>query len=319
MALIKRHTCSHSHDHYHEHGPAPYSTGDHVAGLFIILIISIIGAAFPVVAKRIPRARLHPGFYFACKHLGTGVLLGTSIAHLLPITFESFRDVAAVQKTVPFLPAILIMVGAFTIFTTEALVEGRAYSSLREDMTKNDDTNNSPDESIAEARPEISASELRSMATFIYLLEASIMFHSIFVGIAISIATEGFWLFLIAFVFHQLFEGLGLGARIAQVPFKRGSYRPWLLVAGFALTAPTGQAIGLGFQASLRTDSDRFSVVNGTFNGISAGMLLYASFVSLLFKDFRLSDEIPKGRKWGVAFGLVILGALVMTVLSKWA
>lgn len=79
----------------------------------------------------------------------------------------------------------------------------------------------------------------------ITLLEGGILFHSVFVGMTISITIDGFIVLLIAILFHQLFEGLGLGSRIASVPYPRGSVRPWLLVFAFGTTAPIGQAIGL--------------------------------------------------------------------------
>ncbi len=57
----------------------------------------------------------------------------------------------------------------------------------------------------------------------ITLLEGGILFHSVFVGITVSITINGFVVLLIAIIFHQVFEGLGLGSRIAAVPYPKGS------------------------------------------------------------------------------------------------
>ena len=83
---------------------------------------------------------------------------------------------------------------------------------------------------------------LKKMSLNITLLEGGILFHSVFVGMTISITTEGFIVLLIAILFHQTFEGLGLGSRIAAVPYPKGSIRPWVLVTAFGTTAPIGYA-----------------------------------------------------------------------------
>ena len=45
------------------------------------------------------------------------------------------------------------------------------------------------------------------------LLEAGILFHSVFIGMAVSVATgPPFVVFLVAIAFHQTFEGLALGS-----------------------------------------------------------------------------------------------------------
>jgi zinc transporter ZupT len=108
----------------------------------------------------------------------------------------------------------------------------------------------------------------RKMAANITMLEGGILFHSIFVGMTISITTDGFIILLVAILFHQMFEGLGLGSRIAAVPYPKGSVRPWLLVFAFGTTAPIGQAIGLITRNSYDPDSALGLILVGTFNGM---------------------------------------------------
>lgn len=108
----------------------------------------------------------------------------------------------------------------------------------------------------------------RRMSMNIALLEGGILFHSVFVGMTVSITTQGFVVLLVAILFHQMFEGLGLGARIAAVPYKRGSIRPWLLVAAFGMTAPIGQAIGLAVRGSYDPNSAFGLIIVGVFNAM---------------------------------------------------
>jgi hypothetical protein len=56
-------------------------------------------------------------------------------------------------------------------------------------------------------------------------------------------------------------------------------------------------------------------------NAISAGLLIFASLVELMSKDF-LSDEswrILYGRRRVYAFILVFLGAFCMSIVGAWA
>lgn len=154
------------------------------------------------------------------------------------------------------------------------------------------------------------------------LLEAGILFHSIFIGMAVSVATgPPFVVFLIAIAFHQSFEGLALGSRIAAINFPKSSPRPWLMVLAYGTTTPIGQAIGLLVHNLYDPQSAAGLLMVGVMNGISSGLLLFAGLVQLLAEDF-LSDKSYKslkGRKRLEAFGAVSAGAALMALVGAWA
>ncbi|KAJ8125144.1 hypothetical protein O1611_g8495 [Lasiodiplodia mahajangana] len=161
----------------------------------------------------------------------------------------------------------------------------------------------------------------RKMNMNISLLEGGILFHSVFVGITVSITINGYIVLLIAILFHQVFEGLGLGSRIAAVPYPKGSIRPWILVVAFGTTAPIGQAIGLGAHNTYDPNSAFGLIIVGVFNAISSGLLIYAALVDLLAEDF-LSEEsnrvmTTKNKK--VAFAYVLAGAVGMSIVGAFA
>lgn len=108
----------------------------------------------------------------------------------------------------------------------------------------------------------------KKMSMNITLLEGGILFHSVFVGMTISVTIEGFIILVIAMLFHQAFEGLGLGSRIAAVPYPKGSFRPWLLVIAFGTTCPIGQAIGLITRNSYDPSSALGLIIVGVFNAM---------------------------------------------------
>ncbi|PGH18108.1 hypothetical protein AJ79_00736 [Helicocarpus griseus UAMH5409] len=160
----------------------------------------------------------------------------------------------------------------------------------------------------------------KKMSLNITILEGGILFHSIFVGMTVSIESEGFIVLLVAILFHQAFEGLGLGSRIAQVPYPRGSLRPWILALAFGTTAPIGQAIGLAARTSYDPASAFALIMVGTFNAISSGLLIYAATVDLLAEDFLTSEGLRMSKEQKISGVLYIfMGAAGMSAVGAFA
>ena len=155
------------------------------------------------------------------------------------------------------------------------------------------------------------------------LLEAGILFHSVFIGMAVSVATgTSFIVLLVAISFHQTFEGLALGSRIAAITsFPRNSPKPWLMALAYGTTTPVGQAIGLLVYNLYDPASQVGLLMVGIMNAISSGLLLFAGLVELLAEDF-LSDqsyETLRGQKRLQACASVIAGAFLMALVGAWA
>lgn len=157
------------------------------------------------------------------------------------------------------------------------------------------------------------------------LLEAGILFHSIFIGMAVSVAQgTAFIVLLIAIVFHQTFEGFALGARIAAlIPtlFPASSPKPWLMALAYGTTTPIGQALGLLLHRMYDPNSEVGLLMVGITNAISSGLLLFAGLVQLIAEDF-LSDEsyhVLKGRNRIEACLAVGAGGILMAVVGAFA
>ncbi|MCJ1439068.1 hypothetical protein MMC27_008459 [Xylographa pallens] len=154
------------------------------------------------------------------------------------------------------------------------------------------------------------------------LLEAGILFHSIFIGIALSVSTgPPFLVLLTAISFHQTFEGLALGSRIAALSFGPTSPKPWLMALAYGATTPLGQAIGLGVHGLYDPAGEVGLLMVGGMNAVSSGLLLFAGLVELLAEDFLSvgSYESLRGRRRGEAWGAVWGGAVLMAVVGAWA
>ncbi|KAB5580361.1 ZIP zinc transporter-domain-containing protein [Coniochaeta sp. 2T2.1] len=154
------------------------------------------------------------------------------------------------------------------------------------------------------------------------MLEVGILFHSVFIGMALSVSIGGdFVVLLIAIAFHQTFEGLALGSRIANISWPEKSWQPWLMVLAYGCTTPVGQAIGLAMHTVYNPDSEFGLILVGTMNAVSSGLLVFAALIELLAEDF-LSDHswlIMRGRKRVFACLLVFLGAALMSLVGAWA
>ncbi|KAF9093695.1 hypothetical protein BGX29_009828 [Mortierella sp. GBA35] len=168
----------------------------------------------------------------------------------------------------------------------------------------------------------VSLQEQRSREIGTYILELGIALHSVIIGITLgtTIGAE-FISLLIALLFHQFFEGIALGGRIASLEFKRTSVRPWLLSAWFAVSTPVGIAIGIGIQSTYEAESVTSLIVQGVFDACSAGILLYTSLVQLMSTEINSNVAFREAstRKQVVQFVALWSGAAAMAIVGKWA
>lgn len=149
--------------------------------------------------------------------------------------------------------------------------------------------------------------------TAIFILEFGVIFHSVFVGLTLAVAGSEFKTLYVVLVFHQTFEGLGLGSRLASIPWpKRKRWTPYILAAAYGVTTPIAIAIGLGVRKSYPPNSSTTLIVNGVFDSISAGILIYTGLVELMAHEFMFSPEMSKApiKQVLAAFGLMCLGAV---------
>lgn len=400
-----------------------YNTSAHVLALFLILVLSTVACAFPLISRRTSKHRGPNNFVFISQHFGTGVLIATAFVHLLPTAFMSLTDpclpyfwsrgyrptagliamtsaliVVAIEMFLTTRgaghshshgweeedssrlssPTLGSSQGPYTQIgqqpelkkpsrskppsiylhhsgSTENLVNGA--SPLMEFTPRIAETNNQDEHSDDGNESDLDLNELdpteaqivqspqpedletlsrngnpenqtpeqeeqRRQLLQCMLLEAGILFHSVFIGMAISVSTgTPFVIFLIAIAFHQSFEGLALGSRIAALSFPSTSPKPWLMVVAYGTTTPIGQAIGLIVRRYYDPQSETGLLMVGIMNAISSGLLIFAGLVQLLAEDFlsKKSYSVLKGKRRLKAFAAVIGGAALMALVGAWA
>ncbi|KAK3296363.1 ZIP zinc transporter-domain-containing protein [Chaetomium fimeti] len=363
-------------------GGDDYNTPLHVGALLIILAVSSMACAVPMLAAKFPILRIPEPFFFAVRHLGTGVLLATAFVHLLPTAFISLGDPCLSNfwtTDYPAMPGAIALVGIFFVSIIEMIFSparnsiprtkpaGEASDSAgtsragthaahgsiggghcsnaavvaaitRPSAARRASTESSPSPDTAAAvnppNPketlEIESqgwsltAEQRHKKSILQcmLLEVGILFHSVFIGMALSVAVgNNFVVLLIAIAFHQTFEGLALGVRIASISWPKNTLQPWLMVIAYGCTTPIGQAIGLATHTLYSPDSEFGLILVGTMNAVSSGLLVFAALIELLAEDF-LSDQswsVLRGRKRVMACLFVFLGAICMSFVGAWA
>ncbi|EUC55663.1 ZIP zinc/iron transport family protein [Rhizoctonia solani AG-3 Rhs1AP] len=327
-----------------------------VASLFIILITSTLGAVFPVLASRLHFLNVHKSVFEGAKYFGSGVIIATAFIHLLAPAVGQLGSAClhGTWEEYPWAPAIAMMAVFFIFFVELAAYRwgtakldalgvkaydnhGHAHDSAGRhgahgpEITEQGATNpeKMPNQSDSEigshqpiARPAGITHTALAQLLGVAILEFGVVFHSILVGMTLAV-DEDFIVLFVVLIFHQMFEGLGLGTRLAGLDLP-ASYRSWVPYAGailYGLTTPIGIAAGLGIRTTYNPGSTTSSIVGGIFDSISAGILLYTGLVELLAHEFIFNPVMhraPTG-KLVYACGMMCLGAGLMSLLGRWA
>ncbi|KAJ6438951.1 Zinc-regulated transporter 1 [Purpureocillium lavendulum] len=328
--------------------------GARISALFVILIVSTAGTFFPVLATRIRRLRIPIYIYLFARYFGSGVIVATAFIHLLDPAYEEIGPASCVGltggwSTYAWPPAIAltaIMVIFGMDFAADCYVE-RRYG-IRTTAVENlitSDTARQHEVDPASASPDLRRSgskrgssdieELKNLsgdsedterafhsqiAAFL-ILEFGVIFHSVIIGLNLGVAGDEFSTLYPVLVFHQTFEGLGIGARLSVIPFPtRFRWMPWALCTAYGLTTPIAIAIGLGVHTTYNGASYTANVVSGVLDSISAGILIYTGLVEMLARDFIFNPNRTDSKK-RLALMLVslYLGVALMALLGKWA
>ncbi|KAJ5511174.1 hypothetical protein LT330_006140 [Penicillium expansum] len=318
--------------------------GARISAIFVIMIVSSAATFFPVLAQRAPRLRIPIYVYLFAKYFGAGVIIATAFIHLLDPAYGEIGPNTCVGMTghwadYSWCPAIVLasLMGVFLMdFGAERWVELK-YGICREDpepmmatggearrVDSRVSARHTDDKQVKEIESQTSElaieRSVKQQLAALLILEFGVIFHSVIIGLNLGVAGDEFVTLYPVLVFHQSFEGLGIGARMSSIPFKKGSWLPWFLCSAYGLTTPISIAIGLGLRTTYNPGSFTANVVSGVLDSISAGILVYTGLVELLARDFLFDPHRTQDNK-RLAFMVVtmLLGAGIMALLGKWA
>ncbi|KAI4124460.1 MAG: hypothetical protein LQ341_007072 [Variospora aurantia] len=345
--------------------------GLRISAIFVILVGSLFGAAFPVYAARHEGVGVPPWAFFIAKYFGSGVIIATAFIHLLAPANEAFGNECLTGPITdyPWVEGIALM-AVFVLFFTELMAMRYTTFDNPNAVAAAAATANELEHRNSPSQPQRKSSvisahspdndhlghnrqykdhdhenyhnhghgnndvepqhphggkwieDYAAQMTAIFILEFGVIFHSIFIGLTLAVAGEEFRTLYVVLVFHQTFEGLGLGSRLATTPWPKSKrWTPYILAGAYALSTPIALAAGLGVRTTYAPGSQNALIINGVFDSISAGILIYTGLVELMAHEFMFSPTMRRARLSVVlnAFGMMCLGAGLMALLGKWA
>lgn len=153
------------------------------------------------------------------------------------------------------------------------------------------------------------------------ILEFGVLLHSVLIGLTLAV-TDDFDTLFVVIIFHQTFEGLGVGSRLAYMDLpQKYMFIPIIGALLYGITTPVGIAVGLGVRTSYNPDGTTASIVSGILDAFSAGILIYTGLVELLAHEFLFNKDMMTASNWKLlyAVGCMMLGCGLMALLGKWA
>ncbi|EJS43846.1 zrt1p [Saccharomyces arboricola H-6] len=325
--------------------------GARISSVFVILFVSTFFTMFPLISKNVKKLKIPLYAYSFAKYFGSGVIIATAFIHLMDPAYSVIGGNSCVGQTgnwalYSWCPAIMLASLTFTFLTdlfSSVWVErkyGVAHDHTHDDIketvvddaantsTENATTHRSyDDKNKVEFYEDSDASSLDTVQSFqtqfyaFLILEFGVIFHSVMIGLNLGSTGKEFATLYPVLVFHQSFEGLGIGARLSAIEFPKSKrWWPWALCVAYGLTTPVCVAIGLGVRTKYVSGSYTASVISGVLDAISAGILLYTGLVELLARDFLFNPNRTKDLR-ELSFDVIctLFGAGIMALIGKWA
>ncbi|KAL4908887.1 hypothetical protein BDW74DRAFT_187365 [Aspergillus multicolor] len=310
-----------------------------IGTLFVVLVTSSIGVFLPMGLVKLPSATINVWVSTIIKQFGTGVILSTAFVHLYTHADLMFGNECLGGLEYEATTSAVVMAGIFLSFLTEYLghrfILARSARAAASTPQPTDNGSNVCSKSAAEAPQPHQHTTLAGLGHHhggdptnpntklsVLVMEAGVIFHSILIGVTLVVAGDSFYkTLLVVIVFHQFFEGLALGARIALLPGRTFPSKA-IMGAVFAIITPIGMAIGMGVIHSFNGQNRETLIALGTLDALSAGILVWVGVVDMWARDWVIEGgdmmNAPMGHVAAGGFSLVA-GMVLMGVLGKWA
>jgi zinc transporter 1/2/3 len=336
--------------------------GARISSIFVIGFVSTFFTMLPLFTKHHAKLRMPLYVYIFARYFGTGVIVATAFIHLLDPAYEEIGSLSCVGNTgnwaiYSWCPAIVLLsvVIIFLVDVISDVVVERKFGIRKNHISSNEvmdsvirnrgadvyshepysvdgtedvDVEVKGDEKVENSSVSDRLSELEAQKSFrsqisaFLILEFGVIFHSVMIGLNLGAVGDEFKTLYIVLVFHQSFEGLGIGARLSviQWPEKLSYVWAYMLCLAYGLVTPISISIGLGVRTTYVSGSYNANIISGILDAISAGILIYTGLVELLARDFIFDDKSDRSlAQLFVSLVCVLFGSGIMALLGKWA
>ncbi|KAL1308523.1 hypothetical protein HN51_050487 [Arachis hypogaea] len=314
--------------------------------IFVIFFTSMLGMSSPVLLARLFQGKsLYDRAVALIKCFAAGVILSTSLVHVLPDAYSSLADCRVATRhpwrDFPF-SGLVTLIGALLALAVDLVasshVEHAQYAPVKTNEKESssvesrielgggggchggDSTGAVAGEGSAVTDEEMLLRLKQKMVS--QVLEIGIIFHSVIIGVTMGMSQNVCTIrpLVAALAFHQIFEGMGLGGCVAQAGFSFGTMVYMCFM--FSVTTPMGIVLGMAiFSLTGYDDSNPNALImEGLLGSISSGVLIYMALVDLIAVDFfhnKLMNSNPKLKK--ASFLALTLGSAAMSILALWA
>jgi zinc transporter 1/2/3 len=292
----------------------------HVGAVFIILAVSLFGVSLPILSAQSERCGVDKYFIVLGKQIGAGIVLACALVHMLQPAASSLTNVCvpkAFNTDYTAYAYMFAMVSALLMHFFETMVRFK--------LEREADANGKLGEHKLESQEE----EVHVRHTFAmehliqsYTMELALTVHSVFIGLTVgTVGYEELSALLTALCFHQFFEGVALGSRLADTAMPKVQTALFVLI--FSLSAPIGITCGIIYASSVNPNGISYLLVEGIFDGLCAGLLFYVGFQLLLIDFPEELNAHCKGKPyqhWRRAgmFAALWMGAGFMAFIGKY-
>lgn len=301
--------------------------------VFVIFFTSVIGITLPVFLARFlfHGKTVHDKAILIIKCFAAGVILSTSLVHVLPDAFNALSDCQVSSrhpwKDFPF-SGLVTLIGVLTALlvdlTATSHVESHQNHSEGYGTIGTSEELGFVSKKIDVEQEQREAEELVKLKQKLVsqVLEIGIIFHSVIIGVTLGMSQNQCTIrpLVAALAFHQIFEGMGLGGCIAQAGFSFGTtaYMSFM----FSVTTPMGIVLGMIVFSITGYDdtSPNALILEGLLGSLSSGILIYMALVDLIALDF-FHNKLMSGQPFlkKVSFIALVLGSTSMSILALWA
>eukprot|EP00930_Biecheleria_cincta_P054965 TRINITY_DN41339_c0_g1_i1.p1 TRINITY_DN41339_c0_g1~~TRINITY_DN41339_c0_g1_i1.p1 ORF type:complete len:336 (+),score=51.45 TRINITY_DN41339_c0_g1_i1:84-1010(+) len=293
-----------------------------------LLVVSFAGVALPYLVLHTNVKLLEATWFQLTRVLCTGLVIGVALLHVLADAQEYLSRVS----DYPVADAAAL-VGIFLMVAVKELGI-MMMSYLRQHGTLNN-SKGQLEEGLLDVEAHHGVGHTHSVPGIdlhdinltgkplqrfvVYMMETSIMVHSVLVGVALGVLQSRVAILSLgaALLFHQFFEGIALGsvAIKSDLCFKSA----WHLFLTFTLSCPLGVVLGIVFVHQYDPKGYRTAWTLGLLNALAAGMLLHIGLVELLPEDFAHTEKFERTPHPLARLLALCVGGIIMAVLAVWA